>query len=247
MVIGRILKNNGYELKMVSNGELALEALANEDFDLVIIDMHMPSLGGIDTYKTYIAKNRASHIPFIMLTANATVEARKQCKDAGIEYFLTKPISSTNLIQTINLATGAITEPNPIPEDEPETKQNKNSGPIDSEILQRVITMAPNSDFLDRLHQSMDSYGKSILEDMNRARRDEDLQKFKDLAHTLKGATISLGMSELSQLLQKAELITSGKFNSQGSDYITQLTTAFQQGMLLTKKEFDSNDATPKL
>jgi two-component system sensor histidine kinase RpfC len=246
MVIGRILENNGHKLKLVEDGELALEALANEDFDLVIVDMHMPKIGGVDTFNTFIDSSTNNNTPFIMLTANATVEARKQCEDIGIEYFLTKPISSTSLLQAINSAVNNDhnnKQPTATEELEP---QDKCTGPVDTKILNSVISMAPDSDFLKRLHQSMDSYGKSILDNMNQAKNDEDLQEFRNLAHTLKGATISLGMSELSLLLQQAESITSGKFNSQGADYINKLSEAFEHGMLLTWKEFESNEKVPK-
>lgn len=245
MVIGRILDNNGHKCKLVEDGELALEALAAERFDLVIVDMHMPKLGGMDTYRTYIEKTGGQDTPFIMLTANATVEARKQCNEMGISHFLTKPISSTTLIQTINMAVSNTKEEPITNESAPISKSaSSNNYPIDTEIVNRVISMAPDSDFLTQLHQSMEDYGNSILVDMAEARKDEDLQRFKELAHTLRGATISLGMTELSELLQQTESITSGKFNAQGPEYVTKLTDAFLQGMLLTKKEFE--DKGPK-
>jgi two-component system sensor histidine kinase RpfC len=181
-----------------------------------------------------------------MLTANATVEARIQCEEIGIKQFLTKPISSTKLIQAINSISG---------HRDPYT-QNSSTGPIstkvehsksiDTDILHRVISMAPDGDFLIRLHSSMDSYGKSILDEMNKCLIDEDLQSFKSLAHAFKGATVSLGMAELSQLLEEAELITSGKFNHQGEVYISKLTDAFKHGMLYTRREFNNAQQTPE-
>ncbi len=242
MVIGRILHNNGHKCQMVENGQLALEALGARQFDLVIIDMHMPKLGGIDVYKKFIASNAGDKTPFVMLTANATVEARKQCEDIGIKYFLTKPISSANLIQTINLATSCNAINNGDNGNMTLAGSRKGGDPIDSEILNRVISMAPDRDFLQRLYQSMENYGHSILYDMDKARTNEDLQKFKDLAHALKGATVSLGMSELSQLLQQAEFITSGKFNTRGEEYVSRLKDAFNNGMSLTRKEFEGNE-----
>ncbi len=239
MVIGRILDSYGHKHKLVENGKHALEALAKEKFDLVIIDMHMPVLGGIETYKEYIANNN-DPIPFIMLTANATVEARKQCEDIGIKIFLTKPISSANLIQAINHAIKSDDSIDTHIETEEESTTTHSPGPIDTEILYRVISMAPDNDFLRRLYQSMNDYGRSILKNMDQAKTNEDLQEFKNLAHALKGATVSLGMCELSQLLQQAEVITSGKFNTHGTEYISKLTDAFTHGMSLTRKELES-------
>jgi two-component system sensor histidine kinase RpfC len=240
MVIGRILENNGHKLKLVNDGESALEALTTEEFDLVIIDMHMPKLGGIDTFQTYLANTRENHIPFIMLTANATVEARRRCKEIGIKHFLTKPISSTKLIQAINSTTGYRKPYEHHFSTELVSTEDKHTKSIDTDILHRVISMAPDGDFLIRLHSSMDSYGKSILDEMNKSLINEDLQSFKSLAHAFKGATVSLGMSELSQLLEQAESITSGKFNHQGEIYIAKLTDAFKYGMSHTRREFNN-------
>ncbi len=243
MVIGRILHNNGHEYKMVENGELALKALNTQKFDLVILDMHMPKLSGIDVYKEFLTNDLDKKTPFIMLTANATVEARKQCDDIGIKSFLTKPISSKTLIHTINQATDNFHDDIAGSNEPINAHHIYESGPIDNEILNRVISMAPDKDFLERLYESMDNYGHSILNDMDRARINEDLQTFRDLAHALKGATVSLGMSELSQLLQQAESITSGKFSSSGVELITKLTDAFNHGMHLTRKEFADREA----
>jgi two-component system sensor histidine kinase RpfC len=238
MVLERILKNNGHNLKMVNNGELALDALAAERYDLVILDMHMPKLGGIETYKRYSAISNDHQTPFIMLTANATVDARIQCEQAGIKYFLTKPISSTSLLHTINLATGNVGTAEQLSHKEKQATESVATDLVDTEILNRVISMAPSSEFLNSLYQSMDSYGKSILRDMNKAIRDEDLQRFRDLAHTLRGATMSLGMSELSQLLEQAESITSGRFKKHGLAHTAKLSRAFKHGMSQTNKEF---------
>ncbi len=239
MVIGRVLDNNGHRYKLVENGELALKALNAEKFDLVIIDMHMPKLGGIDTYKRYIAAHKENQTPFVILTANATTEARKQCEEIGIKFFLTKPISSKNLIETINIATNIDDASTVLNEDIPNAANCESSGPIDKEVLTRIMHMAPDKDFLTQLHQSMDDYGHSILENMIQARRDEHLQKFKDLAHTLRGAAVSLGMTRLGELLLQAESITSGKFNTQGDEYITRLSDEFKLGVSLIKREFE--------
>ena len=103
MVIGRILERAGYHHQLVKNGQQALDALEQASFDLVIVDMHMPEVGGLDAYRMYRFAHASDDnpIPFIMLTANATQEARNACEEVGIEYFLTKPISSSKLLDTL--------------------------------------------------------------------------------------------------------------------------------------------------
>lgn len=250
MVIGRILDKNGHHHHLVVNGEQALEALDNENYDLVIIDMHMPTLGGIDTYRTYSKHNKGnSLIPFIMLTANATVEARKQCEDVGIKYFLTKPISSKVLMNAINIATQQKVTPTLSKEAPVQDKIISNSGPIDMNTLGQIILMAPDYSFLMQLYQSMKNYGNFMLDKMAQAVNNEDLTEFKEVAHALKGAAISLGISQLVKLLVHAESITSGRFNTQGSEQVNRLQSTFNTSMSIIEQEFsrtysDTNSAT---
>jgi two-component system, sensor histidine kinase RpfC len=239
MVLGRILDKNGHHHHLVVNGEQALDALKHKDYDLVIIDMHMPTLGGIDTYKTYSIHHQGDDpIPFIMLTANATVEARKQCKDAGIEHFLTKPISSKALINAINMVTHQETAHVPTEDITTQTENSNISGPIDTNTLDQIICMAPDNNFLMQLYQSMNNYGNFALDKMTQADKNEDLREFKEVAHALKGATISLGMFQLTKLLQQAENITSGRFHTQGSEYINRLRSTFDISMSMIEHEF---------
>jgi len=78
-----------------------------------------------------------------------------------------------------------------------------------------------------------------MLDSMSQASSDEDLKQFREIAHALKGAAASLGMHELTQMLQQAELLTSGQFNTKGHEYIAKLRDAFDHGISITGKELD--------
>lgn len=239
MVIGRILDKYGHHHQLVVNGKLALDALKHKSYDLVIIDMHMPTLGGIDTYKAYQKHHRgAPRIPFIMLTANATVEARKQCEDVGIKYFLTKPIASKALINVINIATHQEIASAPTEDIKAPTENNDSAGHIDSNTLDQIIRMAPDYNFLMQLYQSMKNYGDFMLDKMTQADKNEDLKEFKEVAHALKGATISLGMLQLTKQLQQAENITSARFHTQGSEYVARLKEEFGISIAMIEQKF---------
>ena len=105
LVISRILQRAGFVHVIVENGLDALKELNRERYDLVIVDMHTPGAGGFEVYERYCASlDEKRPLPFIMLTANATVEAQRKCEQIGIKYFLTKPISSRKLLKTIEQA-----------------------------------------------------------------------------------------------------------------------------------------------
>ncbi len=247
MVIGRILDKNGHHHHLVVNGNEALKALKQESYDLVIIDMHMPMLGGIDTYKRHAKQIKGdSAIPFIMLTANATVEARKQCEEAGIKYFLTKPISSKELINVINMATHKETTHILTNQIDAQTEANNTSGPIDTHTVSQIIRMAPDYNFLIQLHQSMHNYGNFMLDRMAQANENEDLREFKEVAHALKGASISLGMLQLTKLLQQAENITSGRFHTHGAESVNKLKSTFNICISMVEQEFNRTYSNTK-
>ena len=85
------LKRLGYRAAVVSDGEEAIRALTDVDYDLVLMDVHMPHLDGLQATRR-IRQDPAIRQPYIAaLTANATVEDRAQCAEAGMNDYLSKP------------------------------------------------------------------------------------------------------------------------------------------------------------
>jgi two-component system sensor histidine kinase RpfC len=107
-LISETLNRAGYQVMMHENGQSALEQLQKEQIDMAILDMQMPMLTGIDIVK-HVRKNHGINqsMPIIILTANRTPQARNTSIEAGADAFLTKPIDTSQLIQTIqDLASG---------------------------------------------------------------------------------------------------------------------------------------------
>src|SRR5260221_4018054 len=101
-VIVGILERAGHRVRVVDDGEQALDVLENERFDVVIMDLNMPELGGLDAARAYrFMDPEAIQVPIIMLSAESTPEAVKACEDAGVDAFLPKPIEARRLLDTI--------------------------------------------------------------------------------------------------------------------------------------------------
>lgn len=101
-VITTILRREGYRVTTVRTGRQALGLLEEREYAMAIVDMHMPEMGGIEAAKLFrFARMDRSHMPFIVLTANATMDALKECEDAGMDGYLTKPIDAEQLIRTV--------------------------------------------------------------------------------------------------------------------------------------------------
>jgi len=101
-VIATILKREGYRVTAVRTGRQALALLERNEYAMAIVDMHMPEMGGIEAAKLFrFARMDRSHMPFIVLTANATMDALRECEEAGMDGYLTKPIDAEQLVRTV--------------------------------------------------------------------------------------------------------------------------------------------------
>lgn len=99
MVIRMMLQKLGHTVEGANNGQEAIDALEIAPFDLILMDMQMPVLDGIETTRKIInGKGRAAKTPIVALTANAMDEDRQRCFDAGMVGFISKPVSRDALI-----------------------------------------------------------------------------------------------------------------------------------------------------
>lgn len=100
----RILEKRGHSVKTAKNGKEAIEQLENEDFDIVLMDVHMPVMDGIEA--TRIIRNRASSVrkhdvPIIAVSAAAGGDGKKLCLEAGMCGYLSKPLRTDEFIAAV--------------------------------------------------------------------------------------------------------------------------------------------------
>jgi CheY-like chemotaxis protein len=103
-VVELILESVGVAPTIVENGQLALDLLKTERFDVVLMDMQMPELDGLSAtalLREYERENGLPRTPVIMLTANALDEHMRASQDAGADLHLSKPIHAPALIESI--------------------------------------------------------------------------------------------------------------------------------------------------
>jgi PAS domain S-box-containing protein len=95
----RLLEKRGHRVTVTANGREAVEALANHNFDLVLMDIQMPEMDGFEATAVIREKemHEGTHIPIIALTANAMKGDRERCLAAGMDGYLSKPIVSRDL------------------------------------------------------------------------------------------------------------------------------------------------------
>jgi CheY-like chemotaxis protein len=102
LFITQQLGQAGHHIDVVPDGQLALQQLQNHDYDIVLMDMHMPNLDGIEATRRWRQQeDPEQHIPIIALTANISEDDRLACLEAGMNEFLSKPVTAERLHEVL--------------------------------------------------------------------------------------------------------------------------------------------------
>lgn len=231
LVIGRMLKQAGHHYQQVEDGQELLDALETRRYDLAIVDMQMPHLGGLDAFKMFRFAHPDNRTPFIVLTANATIESRRQCEEAGIKWFLTKPVSSQRLYQVIQSAVADYpTDPVETP-DEHMANTGTDNSILDLNTLEELYQLAPDRAFLERLLNKLKQDGEQLIDNMSEAVLANNPARFSSYAHALKGSAAHLGLCQLQAQALSAERLPQAALSEQGPAQIANLRSAFNQGV----------------
>ncbi len=103
LVALRLLENRGHQVQVVSDGRAALEAGARESFDLILMDVQMPEMDGLEATRILRDREKAGvrSVPIVAMTAHAMQGDREKCLAAGMQGYLAKPIRPEELFKTI--------------------------------------------------------------------------------------------------------------------------------------------------
>jgi len=96
-----LLTSKGFEVRGVANGTEALEAIAEEPPDLVLLDIMLPELDGFEVCRRIKEQEATRGIPVIMLTAKKSREDMSRGEEVGADWYITKPFKSAMVIETI--------------------------------------------------------------------------------------------------------------------------------------------------
>lgn len=188
MVLQRLLEKAGHRPHPVVSGDDVLNAIASDSFDVVIVDLHMPGLGGIDVIKQ--AKfMQVGHVrvPFIVLTADATSDTVKECNRAGAFGFLAKPIVIPQLLESL-ASIGATTVH--VERYRPSFRSAETSA---NRILDELSQLNLGGDFVSSFVAECKRDANNCMTEIDRCTRSRDWINFKEYCHALKGIASNLG------------------------------------------------------
>ncbi len=249
LILSSMLRNVGHRVIETDSGEAFLDAVEAEDFDLALVDMHMPDMNGIETFQLYrFAHVSDEVIPFVVITADVTEATRIACRDAGIEHILSKPIDSRQLFDTIEqLASGedpvsteeeATLPPNPLSE-EPMM--------VDAGKVEELLVLDTGTALVARILDCFVEDAGSTIVQMRKAMEDRDYFGMKDLAHALRGSAANVGLPQVQLASEQLELQPEAQFMQMRPVQIDQLEDLVQESAQLLAVQFGLEKPKPEL
>jgi PAS domain S-box-containing protein len=108
-LVSVLLEQQGHHVTIVDNGRLAVERAAQEPFDLIVMDVQMPEVSGLEATAAIREAERHTgrHVPIVALTARAMAGDREQCLAAGMDAYVSKPVRAEELLSAIEAIAGS--------------------------------------------------------------------------------------------------------------------------------------------
>jgi two-component system sensor histidine kinase RpfC len=209
MVLDKILTRAGHRTTLVADGEAALEAMLEGAFDLILLDVNMPGISGVEAAQLYVlALPPQARAPIVALTADADQERRAQCKQAGMVGVLTKPVTPEALLDAVAAACraqGAAPRGKQAARKTAASKTGASkTGESQGEILDpaalAALTALGGEAFLRDLSLQFLAEGKLIVERLASAVEAGDFAAFQHEAHALDSSAGNIGAAGVARL-----------------------------------------------
>jgi CheY-like chemotaxis protein len=182
-----LLARKGHTVTVVNNGKEAVAAAAREPFDLVLMDVQMPEMDGLEATAMIRANERKSggHLPIVAMTAHAMKGDREVCLSSGMDGYIAKPIRAAKLFETIDEVVQHKPGQLPVAPESPRLDWSKAVETVqgDLSLLRDIVTT-----FLDECPRMLDGIQQSL--------HGQQCRQLQLAAHTLKGSMRYFGAKE---------------------------------------------------
>lgn len=203
MVAATLLESAGYAVRRAVNGIEAVEALREQAFDVVLMDMQMPGMDGLEATRLIRAlPEPASNTPIVAMTANAMREHHEACLSAGMNEYISKPINPDALLSMVaRFVEVELWHEAVAPADAEAPIQNPDVDEAKLDALAEILSSS-------RLNAMLASYLSDVeqrLERLNSLAADLNFSVLAREAHDLKGTSGTFGAFRVQQLAEQLE------------------------------------------
>jgi len=200
MLVKIILEKMGMEVTLVADGEEAVDLLASETFDIILMDIQMPKMNGYEA--TRLLRQKGIGIPIIALTANVMKGDEQKCLDAGCDGYLSKPLQKKQFCEMLSKYLATIEKDNDDADAVREEETDISLGDslaMTSDLLGDASLQPVIDVFIEEL--------PGLVAQISDACQGLDFELLKGLTHQLKGASGSAGFMVLSKYAGNVEVM----------------------------------------
>jgi len=203
----KLLEKMGHEAKIAANGAEACESIQRHAFDLVLMDLQMPVMGGLEATRKIRESEQGTgrHIPIVAMTAHAAAQDRNRCQEAGMDGYVSKPIRPETLRNEIERVTGGNM---PKQTSEAAVEQPRQNDWDLKELMERL---GGDEEFLRELLVIFRADAWMNLEKSRKAIAERDFELLTRAAHTMKGMLRNLSMGAAAETAAALEKVSREK------------------------------------
>ncbi|WP_262270243.1 ATP-binding protein [Microvirga yunnanensis] len=247
MVITKILERGGHATRCVTNGEDALDLLATESFDCVIMDINMPVMTGLEATKIFrFTEPSGVRMPIIALTADATPEIVARTLEAGMDACLTKPVQPAALLRLIDERAGSRTDAGPSAAEDIPVPSPIGQNPLVDEPVLAELEQLGGRDFVLSLMEEFFLDAHHLVAELRSAAAAGDSHRFRLEAHGLQSASANVGARTVHEICVGWRKITSADLLRDGPDQVEHLAQELERTHAMLKQYLNAGAASTK-
>lgn len=229
-VAAAMLRKRGHEVHIVVNGRLALDALSDQAFDVVLMDVQMPEMDGLAATREIRKNPKHVDLPIIGLTAHAD---RAQCLEAGMNDHVGKPFKPETLYQAVERVSKAA----PSAETGAGGSEEEESPPVDLEGFRQNLREAGVEEAIDSIIGVFVNDAPSRMESLEAAVAGGDASEIDQAAHAFKSAALTVHAHRLGQTLKELEFAGKDGNVELATDLIDRARADYQAALSHIKTE----------
>ena len=175
-----LLEKQGHQVVTVENGRDAVEAFDRQSFDLILMDVMMPEMDGLEATQRIRGEEGDQHIPIVAMTAHAMVGDKERCLEAGMDAYLAKPIQANLLFEMLDLYAGK--------NDFEQGDRRSSESSSDKSVFDRADALMRLGQDEELLHEMIDLFLDAHDERLNDLQQAiDDTDALWRAAHSIKG------------------------------------------------------------
>jgi len=242
MVLQRLLQKAGHKVACVEGGEEVLNLLSTNHYDAVVIDLHMPGVSGLDLLEQLrvMEASGGRHVPVIVFSADVTPASIRACEQAGARAFISKPVSTARLLDTIaevaaSTRAGAVIEVLRDDLPSPDTL-------LDSGVLDELGSLGLGAGFEREFVSQCLADAEACIDDLARAGERGDLERARECAHALKGVASNVGLIRLSAASGELMRLPGWQLGRDWLQHVSTLRQQLAQGRVALESRAHASD-----